>query len=159
MSDLTSVDGWIATVLAHTDMPMARRAETAEEWRAHLDQLIRDKRDAGMSDEQAVPAALETFGRPEDLRRRLRRDQRMRDRRAALAEVRKGVALFLIFAPVLVVLLSLVVRPASIQAAVIGGLRFVVGMLPVYLPCGSRANDLARSSTSCGAGGIGRRFR
>ena len=131
MSDLTSVDDWITSVLAHTDMPMARRAETAEEWRAHLDQLVRDKRNAGMPHEQAVFAALESFGQPEDLRRRLRREQRMRDRRNALAEVRKGVPLFLIFALVMVVIPGLVVRPASIHAVVIGGLRFLVSILPL----------------------------
>lgn len=131
MHDRAGVDEWIAKALAHSCMPLARRTETAEEWRAHLDQLVRDNRDAGMPDEQAVSAALETFGDPEDLRRRLRRDQRMVDRRAAIAEVRKAVPLFIMLPVVLVVPLFLVVPPASIRSAVIGGLGFVASMLAV----------------------------
>jgi hypothetical protein len=128
MHDRTTVDEWIATALAHTGVPMPRRVEIAEEWRAHLGRLIRDNRDASMTDEQAVSAALEAFGRPEDLRRQLRRDQRMLDRRAAMAEVRKCIPLFTVLPVVLAVLLSLALRPASIGAMVIGGLRFVVSL-------------------------------
>jgi len=128
MHDRTGVDKWIDRALAHTGLPMNRRVETAEEWRAHLDQLICDNRRAGMPDEQAVPTALEAFGRPEDLRRQLRRDQRMLDSRAALAEVRKGLTLLIIFAVALVVFLYAALQPVSIWAAVIGGLRFLVSM-------------------------------
>jgi len=128
MHDRTSVDEWIAMALAHTGMPLARRIETVEEWRSHLDQLISDNQDAGMPQEQAVRAALEAFGQPEDLRRQLRREQRMLDRREAIAEVRKSMPLFMILPAVLVVPLSLAVGPVSIQATVIGGLRFVVSM-------------------------------
>jgi len=131
MHDRTGIDEWIDRALAHTGLPMGRRAETAEEWRAHLDQLICDKRSAGMPDEQAVRAALEAFGRPEDLRRQLRHDRRMQDRRAALAEVRRGLPMLIIFAVALVVFLSAAVRPASIWAAVIGGLCFLVSMAVV----------------------------
>jgi hypothetical protein len=131
MNDRTSVDEWLAMALAHTGMPLARRIETVEEWRSHLNQLIGDNRGAGMPDKQAVRAALEAFGQPEDLRRQLRHEQRMLDRRAAMAEVRKGIPLFMILTAVLVVPLRLVVETVSIQATVIGGLRFVVGMSAV----------------------------
>jgi len=47
MHDQTRVDKWIARALAHTGMPLDRRAETAEEWRSHLNHLIDDSRDDG----------------------------------------------------------------------------------------------------------------
>lgn len=126
MDDRKHVDEWIEMALAHTGMPLARRAETVEEWRSHLDQLIRDNRDAGMPDEQAVHAALDAFGQPEDLRRQLRRQQRVLDRREAIAEIRKGAPMIAALPVLLVVLLRLVVGPVSMQATLIGGIRFVV---------------------------------
>ena len=135
MHDQTRVDKWIARALAHTGMPLDRRAETAEEWRSHLNHLIDDNRDAGMTDEQAVRAALGAFGAPEILRLQLRREQRGLDRRAAMAEVRKGAPLFVVVPTVLVVLLSLAVRPASLWAAVIGGLCFIVSIAAVGALC------------------------
>src|SRR3972149_2371325 len=103
MHDQTRVEKWIAGALAHTGMPLDRRAETAEEGRSHLNHLIRDNQDAGMTDEQGVRAALAAFGPPEILRlSNLRREQRRLDRRAAMAEVRKSVPLLAVLPTVLV---------------------------------------------------------
>lgn len=102
------VDEWIRAALTDSGLPMSRRADTAEEWRAHLEQLIEDKQAAGMSPEQAVRAAVSVFGRPEEVRRQLRREQCRLDRRAALAEVRKLAWLYAV-TPVFFIVLAVIV--------------------------------------------------
>ncbi len=116
------VDEWIRAALTYSGLPMSRRAETAEEWRTHLDQLIDDKQGAGMSPEQAVRAAVSAFGRPEAVRRQLRREQTNLDRRAAIAEVRRLAWLFAVLPALFVVLAVIAVDPHSIGGGVLAAL-------------------------------------
>jgi amino acid transporter len=55
----------------------------------------------------------------------------MRDRRAALDEVRKGLALLFIFTVAVTAIMYVAMQPVSVWAAVIGGLRFLVSMSAV----------------------------
>ncbi len=78
----------IATVLTDSRLPMARRAEVAEELRDHLSQLVEDKCTEGMSEVSAVEAALADFGSLDEIRRQLRKQQGVLDRKQVVAKLR-----------------------------------------------------------------------
>jgi len=96
--DSPRIDGHIAAMLRGSGLPMERRAETAEEFREHLRASVDRHRRAGLPAEQAVAAALAAFGRPETIRRHLRRQQRASDRRYAAGERRRYRGLYLAIA-------------------------------------------------------------
>jgi hypothetical protein len=83
------IDQRIAAILVGSGLSLERRAEVAEELRGHLEQLVASQRQAGLPDAQAVEAALTRFGSPQVIRKQLRRQQRMLDRREALAAIRR----------------------------------------------------------------------
>lgn len=88
MRNLPVVDEWIRDVLSGSELPVDRRAEIADEWGDHLREHIAAESATGMSLEDAVRTALAAFGDPARLRRQLRRGQRARDLRDALAKTR-----------------------------------------------------------------------
>lgn len=88
MRDRPTVDDWIRGVLSGSGLPMARRAEIADEWRDHLRQRIEAKSAGGMTLNDAVQAALNDFGDPTRLRRELRRGQHACDLRRAVDKTR-----------------------------------------------------------------------
>ncbi len=89
MHDDSRIEERIAEVLRGSGLPMERRAEVAEEMRDHLEQAIASKREAGRSDPEAVELALADFGLPQAIRKQLRRQQRMLDRRHAWDKLRR----------------------------------------------------------------------
>lgn len=88
MPNLPAVDEWIRGILSGSELSMDRRAEIADEWRDHLRERIAAKIATGVIREDAVRTALTKFGDPARLRRQLRRGQRARDLRDALAKTR-----------------------------------------------------------------------
>lgn len=105
MRDEARIKERISAILAGSGLPMDRRAEVAEEWRNHLGLSIAAKRERGLTKEAAVAAALDEFGSPRVIRRQLRRQQRMLDRRQASAKVRRMIWYLLIYAVVFTSLL------------------------------------------------------
>lgn len=89
MPEDSQLERQIAAVLRNSGLPMDRRAEIAEELRGHLENRIVHHRDAGLSGAQAVEAALADFGPAGVIRRQLRHQQWMLDRRRALVEIQR----------------------------------------------------------------------
>ncbi|MHC4444572.1 MAG: permease prefix domain 1-containing protein [Planctomycetota bacterium] len=88
MPEKQIIEQQITAILKGSGVPMDRREEVADELRVHLDQLISAKLDEGLTQEQAVESALADFGYPDVIRRQLRKQQRMLDRRYALDQIR-----------------------------------------------------------------------
>lgn len=88
----------IAAILTGTGLPMERRREVAEELRGHLQQNIASKCASGLQDNDAIASALAEFGSPQVLRKQLRAQQRMLDRRQAFAKLRRQIWMPIIYA-------------------------------------------------------------
>ncbi len=88
MRNLPTVDKWIRGILSGSGLSMERRFEIADEWRDHLDECVASKTAIGMTLHDAVRMAFTEFGDPDQLRRQLRRGQRTRNVRDALAKTR-----------------------------------------------------------------------
>jgi len=69
----------ISAILEGSRLPMDRREEVADELRGHIEQLVAAKHEEGLSEEQAVEAALAGFGSPAVIRKQLVRQQRVMD--------------------------------------------------------------------------------
>jgi len=120
------VEEWIADVLAGSGLSMSRRAEISEEWRRHIDTLIQNCCRGEVADSRAVRAALDAFGRPEVLRRQLRRAQRTIDTRAALSETLRGLWLLTLTPAILVAVLAFFIEGFSLWQGCAAGLAFIV---------------------------------
>lgn len=125
MSPHDQVEEWIAITQVRTGLPMTRRMEIAQEWRGHLEQLIHDRLEQGLGQEQAVRSALQTFGEPDILRRQLRRTQRATDRRAALREVYGCIWVFTAAPAVIVAVLAVLFDRVVLWEALAAGLAFL----------------------------------
>ena len=139
MRNLPAVDEWIRDVLSGSELPLDRRAEIADEWCDHLREHIAEESADGMALEDAVRTALAAFGDPARLRRQLRRGQRARDFRDALAKTRP-IAAWMI-AGALCAAASVAVflaGPAPAVHRLAGGCVFfvaivVVGLVPAFV--------------------------
>ncbi len=70
-------------------MPISRRLDIAEEWRSHIETEAEALELEGMIRFEAMETALHRFGRPEVLRRQLRRQQLRQDMRDAFLSCRR----------------------------------------------------------------------
>jgi hypothetical protein len=92
---------YIGEVLRGSETPVPRRSEVAAEICAHIDELVRRRMLDGRDEDAAVAEALGAFGEPADIRRVLRRQQRLELRRKRLAEIRSvGVGLAVMVAAI-----------------------------------------------------------
>ena len=98
MHDDPRIERHIVTILAGSGLSMDRRAEVAEELRCHFSQSIAGKRESGLSEQEALASAIDAFGSPGVIRRQLRRQQRMLDRRQASDKVRRLIWFLLVWA-------------------------------------------------------------
>jgi hypothetical protein len=139
MANDLQIDQRIAAILTGSGLPMDRRAEVAEELRVHLQQSVARGRQAGLTEDQAIEEALADFGSPEVIRRQLRRQQRMLDRRDTLTDIRRSqwtvrlpVAAIAFYAAVIAVLHPLPFSP--LERFMWGSLLFVGFALLVFVP-------------------------
>jgi hypothetical protein len=139
----TLVEERVVDALAGSGLPMERLVEVAEELRVHLQQLIDAKLDAGLSETQAVEAALADFGPPHVIRKQLRRQQGQADRRHALAEVRRHLWWVLALSAFFVAMIAITSQrpgPADAASPFVKGfgllslfaLMLVIMILPMY---------------------------
>ena len=63
----------VHAVLFRSALPPERRAEMAEEMRAHLEDSVSRHRDAGLSPSNSIEMALTEFGNPRHIRRQLKK--------------------------------------------------------------------------------------
>lgn len=124
----------IQDILRDSGLPAERRAEVAEEFRGHLEQLVEAKRRANAND-AAIEAALAAFGDTEAIRRRLRRRQCAEDHRQVLATMRQQLPLFVVIAAVFPLYIALF---ASVRnGEVLRGALFALLVHAVVLVGGS----------------------
>ena len=139
MAEDLKIDQRIEAILTGSGLPMDRRAEVAEELRAHLEQGVARRRKAGLPEDQAIEDALAGFGSPEVIRRQLRRQQRMLDRRDTLVDIRRSrwtiglpVAAIAVYATAIAVLHPLPLSP--LERCLWGLLLFVGFALLLSVP-------------------------
>lgn len=122
MPDDPRIHRRVEEILIGSGLPADRRADIAEELRAHLEQLVEAKLSSGLTEDAAIQAALSQFGKPAALRSQLRQQHRLREHREAIDVLRsKRIALCLLaLAPGLV--------PAIDHGLTHGPLRLVIGL-------------------------------
>ncbi|HUW81184.1 MAG TPA: permease prefix domain 1-containing protein [Phycisphaerae bacterium] len=129
MCNNARIENRIADVLVGSGLPADRRSEIVEELREHFEQSIARKRETGLSDEQAVETVLAEFGSPAIIRKQLRRQQRVADRRRAVTEVRRQIWLPFAFSGFFSIL-SGVLTPEtdSLPMRCLGGVTMFIGL-------------------------------
>ena len=142
MPEDSKIDQRIAAILAGSSLPMERRTKVAEELRSHLEESVSGNREAGLSEVEAIEAALADFGSPDIIRRQLRRQQRRLDWRYALADICRSMwgayllaAMCGVYAAVIAVFHPLPLRPVMrcLWGLVLFGAFFLMMFSPTYL--------------------------
>ena len=122
------VERYLAAIEARLlHLPATQRNEELHELRQHLDALIQGNRTRGMTDDDAVAAALRQFGQVESLGRQLQQSTQSQQR----SRLWPLVAFYLSSAAIIFVLLwTANDKPTDFPATIVGQLAFAL-LLPL----------------------------
>ncbi len=143
MNKHPKIEHSIATILTNCGLPMDRRTEVADELRDHLSQLVDAKCAEGMDEDQAIQTALAEFGSLAAIRRQLRKQQSVLDRRHVMADLRRYVWPLVAGCGIIALLVAIFApAPASVSLRCLFGAIISVGVCGIMITYGVSAELL-----------------